>query len=187
MTSQTSILYSRIRRAMLLFIVSAVCTTLIVPLTQLNHRLTLHDTPKIINSALKGSNISIDYFNFPAVVTYITSSDKSICYRNGQFYTCPKSTKAKVWKLEDVEREVRFRDSHGNCLTLGKYNSQDDSFDVDLLECLYSNKKQIFILFKDPIANGKIARINGHNMKTTYGRLLSAYGEKFSSKSKIKV
>lgn len=151
---------------LLLFVIGSYSETVIAPKRHLNHRLTYIDGPKIINSSVHENTRIDDYFTFPDEFTYLTNSDISLCVKpNNDLYTCPKSSKSTAWKIDNVRREVRFRDAYGDCLTVGKYDVADDSYTVELKDCSTTDDDQIFILFKDH-GKGFASEINSENVQS---------------------
>lgn len=152
-------------RIQLLFSISIVFAhTIIVPKRHLNHRLTYTDGPKIINSSIYENTRIDDYFNFADEYTYLTNSDVSLCAKvNNDLYTCPKSSKSTAWKIDSIKNEVRFRNAYGDCLTVGKHDTDNDSYGVELKDCSKVDEDQIFILFKDH-GKGSMAEINSENI-----------------------
>ncbi|ELA42488.1 uncharacterized protein VICG_00587 [Vittaforma corneae ATCC 50505] len=153
--------------ALFLFFITALCSTLIIPKAHLNHRLSYHKNgAKFINSSVNENTRVDDYFDFPDSFSYLSSSEYSLCRNsNNKLYICPKSIKSMAWKLEDIRREVRFRDPYGDCLTVGMHNLKDDSYNVELKECSEKNQNQIFILFSDH-GNIKTSEITRKNINS---------------------
>lgn len=148
----------------MIFIPVVSCITLIVPKNHLNHRLTYSDGPKIINSSVNEATRVDDYFFLSDHLTYLKNSENSLCLKNNtELYVCPVSEKSVVWKIQDQRREVKFKDAYGECITVGKHNIRDDSYDVEIKTCSDNNDDQIFILSKEH-GNGIFPVINGKNV-----------------------
>ena len=142
------------------------CETVIAPKRHLNHRLTYIDGPKIINSSVHENTRIDDYFILADEFTYLTNNDTSLCVKpNNDLYTCPKSSKSTAWKIDNVRREVRFKDAYGDCLTVGSYDVADDSYRVELKDCNDVDEDQIFILFKDH-GKGFASEITNQNINS---------------------
>lgn len=124
--------------------------TLVVPKLYLNHRLSYTDVPIIINSSANDSTRPSDYFNLPDEYTYLSNSSNSLCTKGtNSLYLCPASIRSAPWKLEDLRREVRFRDPYGKCITVGSHKLDDDSYSVSLEVCSEVDDAQVFILYND--------------------------------------
>lgn len=134
----------------LLFIVSVISMTLIVPNNHLNHRLTYKSGPKFINSSVNDNSRINDYFNFPDEFTFLSNNDESLCLvGNNQIEVCKKSNYSMVWKVENIKRHVRIRNANGDCLTLGEYNKPYDTYELIMQECKGDSNDQVFILSQD--------------------------------------
>lgn len=150
---------------LLLFHGVAICSTLIIPKLHLNHRLSYRNGPVIINSSANEETRVDDYFKFAEDFTYLSNSESSLCAQSNEtLYVCPRSIKSMVWKIENLRREVKFRDPYGECITVGKYDLTNDSYGIEMKECNESNDNQIFILFGDHGYNGvaEISKKNAH-------------------------
>jgi hypothetical protein len=134
-----------------LSLISAInALTLIVPKNHLNHRLTYEKGIKFINSSVNDSTRINDYFNLPDEFTFLTNNDESVCKTpSGKIERCPKSLDAIVWKVDNIKRQVRFRDALGDCLTVGKHDRAYDTYEAFTKECEEDNEDQIFILSQD--------------------------------------
>lgn len=140
--------------------------TLIVPKLHLNHRLSYTNAPIIVNSSVNENTRPDDYFDLPDEFTYLTNSAFSLCTKGAnQLYLCPGSSKAAVWKIEDLRREARFRDPYGNCITVGPHNLKDDRYEVILKECGDNDDTQTFIMYNDH-GNNITSEISEKNIRT---------------------
>lgn len=124
--------------------------TLVVPKTHLNHRLAYTNRPIIINSAVYKILNKNSLFNFSDQFTRLVSSGKSICNKSdGALEACSNTSNPITWKIITSRQEVQFKDAYGDCLTVGKYNHEDDSFEVKKERCVSYNMNQIFVLDHD--------------------------------------
>lgn len=122
--------------------------TIIVPKTLLNHRLSLSEGARAINSALNNETLEQDKFLIPTDFTFLTSGENALCYetKSKGAHVCEKDEKRKPWKIVDSIRESRFRDINGNCVTIGPHNDSNDSYDLIMTPCDTKNLNQLFIL-----------------------------------------
>lgn len=163
----------------MLFITAVFCNTLIIPKNHLNHRFTYSDGPKMINSSVNENTRIDDYFSFSDQLTYLKNSESSLCLRNNsELYVCPFSEKSLVWKIQDLRREVKFKNAYGECITVIKHNLRDDSYDVGIKTCSDNNNDQIFILSKEH-GNGIFPVINGKNLKDITETEKEAFKDKY--------
>ncbi len=167
---------------LLLLFTTVFCTTLIIPRTHLNHRLSYGREPRIVNNAITDILNIKDYFEMPEELVYLSNSEYSMCNNktNNSLYKCLKSIKSMVWKIENLRREVRFRDPRGKCLSVGQYDPSDDSYGVELRECNKEDEDQIFILHGEYDENGlrnsnKNENILLEEMKEHYGKTMAMY------------
>lgn len=148
-----------------LFMVGIKALTIVVPKAHKNHRLTFRSGPRIINSSVNENTRVDDYFKINEDFTHLTNvnGNDTLCQREDkELYACNKSPESIMFKIQDVTREVQFKDANGDCLTVGKYKRMDDSYEVVLEQCDADNINQIFILNKDhgPVSFSTIDRTN---------------------------
>lgn len=141
-------------------------STLIVPKSKKNYRLTYYPYPHFINSAVNDDTRPRDYFAIEETITQLTNNDSILCNSidsESYFELCSKFDKGfKTWKILDTYREARFKDEDNNCLTIN-YNKKNDIYDLYLTVCNKQNENQIFILTADH-GDKSIININAENV-----------------------
>ncbi|KAI5172475.1 hypothetical protein PAEPH01_1751 [Pancytospora epiphaga] len=145
-----------------LYAAGVLALTFIIPKGLPNHRLTYTNGPRIINSAVDESTKVEDYFSIPSQITNLFAGNKTMCkYDSKSLHTCSAGSLNEVFvEIKDRVREVQFSNIMGECLTIGAYDGENDSYDVFFDTCKDGNPDQLFILNKD----------QGHIGRRTYDR-----------------